>query len=318
MSIQRAKEVIREEAKAIEELSLKVDESFERAVDLIMECQGRVIVTGMGKSGIVAQKLASTLSSTGTAAFFLHAAEGAHGDLGLVQRDDVVVMISKSGDTDELLRLLPLFRRLGVPIISLSGNPNSLLATKSDITLDCSVDNEAGSNDLIPTTSTTAAMVMGDALAMALLIRRNFRPEDFARLHPAGTLGRRLLLRVEEVMLTGKDVGVVEVGATMKEALIELVGKRGICAVVDEDEKLLGVITDGDFKRLLHQKTDFMGIRVTEVMNKNPKSIQPQALCVTAVELMEKFSIISMPVVDEDMRVIGVVHLHDLMRARVI
>jgi len=316
--LEQARRVIRIEAEGVQGLLERLDESFADAVELIFNCRGRVIVSGVGKSGIIGRKLAATFTSTGTSAFFIHPIDCMHGDMGLVTRDDVFIAVSKSGETSEMERMLHLVKRLGVKVIAVTGAKNSSLARMADVVLDVGVQQEACPHDLVPTASTTAAMVMGDALAMALLIRRNFRPEDFARLHPAGTLGRRLLLRVEEVMLTGKDVGVVEVGATMKEALIELVGKRGICAVVDEDEKLLGVITDGDFKRLLHQKTDFMGIRVTEVMNKNPKSIQPQALCVTAVELMEKFSIISMPVVDEDMRVIGVVHLHDLMRARVI
>ncbi len=317
MSIQRAKEVIREEAKAIEELSLKVDESFERAVDLIMECQGRVIVTGMGKSGIVAQKLASTLSSTGTAAFFLHAAEGAHGDLGLVQRDDVVVMISKSGDTDELLRLLPLFRRLGVPIISLSGNPNSLLATKSDITLDCSVDNEAGSNDLIPTTSTTAAMVMGDALAIAILERRGFGPEDLAHFHPGGSIGRRLLLTVEDLMLKDKDVPIVAKDTPMMDTILVLTGNRGVTTVVDEDGTLCGIFVYGDLGRLLERRKDIFGLKVRDVMIANPKIIRKEKLAAEALRLMEKHGITCLVVVDERKKPIGIIHLHDILRSGV-
>ncbi len=317
MSIQRAKEVIRREAEAIERLSNGVNKSFERAVELIMGCKGRVIVTGMGKSGIVAQKLASTLASTGTAAFFLHAAEGAHGDLGLVQRDDVVVMISKSGDTDELLRLLPLFRRLGVPIISLSGNPSSLLAKKSDLTLDCSVESEAGSNDLVPTTSTTAAMVMGDALAIAILERRGFGPQDLAYFHPGGSIGRRLLLTVEDLMLQGEEVPIVAEDTPMMETILVLTGNRGVTTVVDAKGKLCGIFVYGDLGRLLERRKDIFSLKVRDVMITDPKTIGKEKLAAEALRLMEKHGITSLVVVDGGRRPIGIIHLHDILRSGV-
>jgi len=317
MSIQRAKEVIGREAEAIKRLSGRVDESFEQAVELIMGCKGRVIVTGMGKSGIVAQKLASTLASTGTAAFFLHAAEGAHGDLGLVQRDDVVVMISKSGETDELLRLLPLFRRLGVPIISLSGNPSSLLATKSDLTLDCSVEGEASFNDLVPTTSTTAAMVMGDALAIAILERRGFGPQDLAYFHPGGSIGRRLLLTVEDLMLQGEEVPIVAEDTPMMETILVLTGNRGVTTVVDGGGKLSGIFVYGDLGRLLERRKDIFGLKVRDVMITAPKTIGKEKLAAEALRLMEKHGITCLVVVDGQRRPIGIIHLHDILRSGV-
>lgn len=317
MSIQRAREVILREAEAIEKLSGRVDESFERAVELIMGCKGRVIVTGMGKSGIVAQKLASTLASTGTAAFFLHAAEGAHGDLGLVQKDDVVVMISKSGDTDELLRLLPLFRRLGVPIISLSGNPNSLLASKSDITLDCSVENEVEANDLIPTASTTAAMVMGDALAIAILERRGFGPQDLAYFHPGGSIGRRLLLTVEDLMLKDKEVPIVAEDTPMMETILALTGNRGVTTVVDDNGALCGIFVYGDLGRLLEGRKEIFDLRVRDVMITDPKTIGRERLAAEALRLMEKHGITCLVVVDKKRRPIGIIHLHDILRSGV-
>ena len=317
MSIQRAKEVIGREAEAIKRLSGRVNESFEQAVELIMGCKGRVIVTGMGKSGIVAQKLASTLASTGTAAFFLHAAEGAHGDLGLVQRDDVVVMISKSGETDELLRLLPLFRRLGVPIISLSGNPSSLLATKSDLILDCSVEGEASFNDLVPTTSTTAAMVMGDALAIAILERRGFGPQDLAYFHPGGNIGRRLLLTVGDLMLQGEEVPIVAEDTPMMETILVLTGNRGVTTVVDGGGKLSGIFVYGDLGRLLERRKDIFGLKVRDVMITAPKTIGKEKLAAEALRLMEKHGITCLVVVDGERRPIGIIHLHDILRSGV-
>jgi len=316
--LELARKVIQIEAQAVSGLLERVDESIIAAVDLIYESQGRVIVSGVGKSGIVGRKLAATLTSTGTQAVFIHPVDSMHGDLGLVTKEDVFIAVSKSGETSEMESLLHLFKRLGVKVIAITGAKSSSLSRMADVVLDVGVPKEACPHDLAPTASTTAAMVMGDVLAIALLVRRNFRPEDFARLHPAGTLGRKLLLKVSEVMLKDKDLGLVTEKETMKEALLELVGKRGICAVVDKDGKLIGVITDGDFKRLLHKNRNFMNIKVTDVMNKNPKTMHPDELCVAAVEKMETYSIISMPVVDESRRVAGVVHLHDLMRARVI
>ena len=316
--LDQARRVIRIEAEAVTSLLDRLDSSFAQAVELIYACRGRVIISGVGKSGIVGRKLATTLTSTGTPALFIHPVDCLHGDMGLVSPEDIFIAVSKSGETDEIEQLLHFFKRLDVNIIALSGKKDSSLSRMADVVLDVSVDQEACPHDLAPTASTTAAMVMGDALAVSLLLRRNFGPEDFAALHPAGTLGRRMLLKVRELMLSGDDTPMVDTRARMKDVLIVLVGKRGICPVVDDDRRLVGVVTDGDFKRLLNRTTDFMDIPATEVMNKSPKSIHPDELCVSAVKKMEEFSIISMPVVDNDNRVIGVVHLHDLMRARVI
>ena len=316
--LDQARRVIRIEAEAVTSLLDRLDSSFAQAVELIYACKGRVIISGVGKSGIVGRKLATTLTSTGTPALFIHPVDCLHGDMGLVSPEDVFIAVSKSGETDEIDQLLHFFKRLDVKIIALSGKKDSSLSRMADVVLDVSVDQEACPHDLAPTASTTAAMVMGDALAVSLLLRRDFGPEDFAALHPAGALGRRMLLKVRELMLSGDDTPMVDTRARMKEVLIVLVGKRGICPVVDDDRRLVGVMTDGDFKRLLNRTTDFMDIPATEVMNESPKSIHPDELCVTAVKKMEKFSIISMPVVDNDNRVVGVVHLHDLMRARVI
>ena len=316
--LDQARRVIRIEAEAVTSLLDRLDSSFAQAVELIYACRGRVIISGVGKSGIVGRKLATTLTSTGTPALFIHPVDCLHGDMGLVNPEDIFIAVSKSGETDEIEQLLHFFKRLDVNIIALSGKKDSSLSRMADVVLDVSVDQEACPHDLAPTASTTAAMVMGDALAVSLLLRRNFGPEDFAALHPAGTLGRRMLLKVRELMLSGDDTPMVDTRARMKDVLIVLVGKRGICPVVDDDRRLMGVVTDGDFKRLLNRTTDFMDIPATEVMNKNPKSIHPDELCVSAVKKMEEFSIISMPVVDNENRVIGVVHLHDLMRARVI
>lgn len=316
--LEQAKRVIRIEAEGVLGLADRLGDSFAGAVELIFGCQGRVIVSGVGKSGIVGRKIAATLTSTGTPAVFIHPVDFVHGDMGLVEPEDVFLAISKSGETSELDQMLHHFKRLGVKIIALTGNKNSSLALTADVAIDAGVPQEACPHDLAPTASSTAAMVMGDALAIALLVRRDFRPEDFARLHPAGSLGRKLLLRVEEVMVTGEQVGTAPSGAVMKDVLLELVAKRGICAVLDEQGRLAGVITDGDFKRLIGRTADFISVPASQVMNSEPKQIHPHSLCVEAVKLMEKHSIISMPVVDDDRRVVGMIHLHDLMRAKVI
>lgn len=316
--LEQARRVIGIERDAVEGLLERLDESFADAVELIYTCSGRVIVSGVGKSGIVGRKIAATLTSTGTPSIFVHPVDFMHGDMGLVGREDVFLAVSKSGETTELEQMLHHFKRLGVRVLALTGRKDSMLSSLSDVVLDAGVVLEACPHDLAPTASSTAAMVMGDALAVALLVRRNFRAEDFARLHPAGTLGRKLLLRVREVMVRGQDVGRVGTDAGMKDVLLELVAKRGICAVVEGDDRLAGVVTDGDFKRLIGRSADFIGIPVAEVMNTSPKSVHPDDLCVEAVEKMESHAIISMPVVDETGKVVGMVHLHDLMRAGVI
>ncbi len=316
--LEEARRVILIESEGVRGLLDRLDNSFAEAVELLYNCKGRAIVSGIGKSGIVGRKLAATLTSTGTPAIFIHPVDFLHGDMGLVAPEDVFIALSKSGETGEVERMLHLCKRLGVKVITVTGEKNSSLARLSEVVLDVRVPQEACPHNLTPTASATAAMVMGDALAIALLVRRDFRPEDFARFHPAGFLGRRLLLRVEELMLTGNNVGTLSNRATMKEVLLELVGKRGICAVLGDKGELIGVITDGDFKRLLQKTRDFMEIKAIDVMNKNPKSIRQDELCVSAVKMMESYSIISMPVVDENKRIVGMVHLHDLMRAKVI
>lgn len=317
-AVEQARRVIAIERDALGALLERLGDSFEQAVELIGACSGRVIVSGVGKSGIVGRKIAATLTSTGTPAFFVHPVDFMHGDMGLVSREDVFLAVSKSGETAELEQMLHHFKRLGIKVVALTGKPKSMLSSLADIVLDAAVEQEACPHDLAPTASSTVAMALGDALAVALLVRRDFRAEDFARLHPAGALGARLLLKVREVMVTGESVGRVGTDARMKDVLLELVAKRGICAVVESDGKLAGVVTDGDFKRLIGRSAEFIDIPAAEVMNAGAKTVGPDDLCVEAAEKMESHAIISMPVVEDDGRVVGVIHLHDLMRARVI
>ncbi len=314
-ALETAYRVIDQEIEAIKKMRIALNGSFQEAVDLILSRQGRVIVTGLGKSGAIGRKVAATFASTGTAAYFLHASEGIHGDLGLVHKDDVVICLSKSGSTDELNYLLPVFTKLGVPIISITSNPLSVLAKHSDVVLDFDVREEACPHDLAPTSSTTAMVVLGDALAIALLERRHFSREDFAFLHPAGSLGRRLLLRVDDIMETGDQVPFVSPGATMKEAVLEMASKRGICMIVDSDKKILGILTTGDLNRLVERTEHFFHIPVTEVMTVTPKMIKSKTLAYTAYKKMEEFRIIAMPVVDDENKLVGIIHLHDIMRA---
>ncbi|MGH7377553.1 MAG: KpsF/GutQ family sugar-phosphate isomerase, partial [Candidatus Methylomirabilales bacterium] len=282
-------------------------------------CRGRVVLTGMGKSGYIAQKIAATFSSTGTPALFLHPAEGVHGDLGMIVRGDVVVAISKSGETEELVSILPHIRRFGVPLVSLVGNPQSTLARESDVALDVSVKEEACPLNPAPTASTTAALAMGDALAVALLEQRGFREEDFALLHPGGSLGRRLLLRVRDLMHTGKALPLVREEATMREAILEISGKRlGMTAVVDAAGLLTGIVTDGDLRRALQKLPDLLTRRVADCMTHNPKTISRDELAARAVQVMEHYSITSLLVVGEEGRPEGVLHLHDLLKAGVV
>jgi len=310
-----ARRVVEQEIRALHQLNEMLDESFNRAVELILARKGRVIVTGLGKSGAIGRKIAATLASTGTASYFLHASEGVHGDLGIVHKDDVVICLSKSGNTEELNYLIPVVRKLGVPIISITSNPDSVLARHSDVVLNLGVKEEACPHDLAPTSSTTAMVVLGDALAIALLEKRHFTREDFAFLHPAGALGKRLITRVDDLMETGDRVPYVPVDATMKEAVLEMASKRGICMIVNEAMHILGVITTGDLNRLVERTEQFFHIPVTEVMNPHPKIIRSNTLAYTAYKKMEEYRIIAMPVIDEQERLIGVIHLHDIMRA---
>ncbi len=319
MIIEKAKEVIRKEAEAILNLEKKINSEFQKAVEMVLKCKGRVIVTGMGKSGLIGKKIAATLASTGTSAIFLHPVEGLHGDLGIVRRDDVVIAITKSGETEELQQLFPLFKRLGVPIISLTGNPKSPAAEKSDVVLDVSVDEEACPNNLVPTSSTTAALVMGDALAIALLEERHFSAEDFALLHPGGYLGKRLLLKVKDIMHTGTDIPIISEDANMKEVILEMTSKRfGATTIVNEKKELVGIFTDGDLRRLVEKTEEIFKLKAREVMIRNPKTISEEELAAKAINRMEFYNITCLIVADGKKEPIGILHLHDLLKAGVV
>lgn len=314
--IEQGKRVIRIEAAAVAALEARIDAQFAHAVDLLSKSTGRVVITGMGKSGIIARKIVATMNSTGTPAIFLHPGDAVHGDLGTVQKTDVVVCISKSGDSLEIRQLMPVFRRLGVPVVALVGNMRSELAQTSDVVLDISVIEEACPHDLAPTASTTAALVMGDALAVALLQRRNFTREDFALFHPGGNLGKQLLLQVEHLMVSGKTMPVVREDVTLSEAIVEMTSKRlGATCVVDANGVLTGIITDGDLRRLLQRTTTVGQLHAADVMTKDPKTIRKDILAATALEEMEAFKITQLVVTDQAHRPVGMVHLHDLVKA---
>ncbi|MFA0766934.1 MAG: hypothetical protein OXFUSZZB_000262 [Candidatus Fervidibacter sp.] len=314
-----AQEVFRLEAAAILRLTERLGDAFERAVRLLLQCQGHVVVTGMGKSGAIGKKIAATLSSTGTPALFLHPAEGIHGDLGAVTGRDVVLMLSYSGETDELLTILPALKRLGVPLIVMTGNLQSTLANAADVVLDVSVEREACPLNLAPTASAAAMLAMGDALALAVMTLRRFTPDDFARLHPGGTLGRRLLLRVRDVMRTGERLAVIHVSEPTKSAFAAITKARaGACVVVDDDGKLCGIVTDGDLRRALLRDVNLFHAPVTEVMTKTPKVIHPDALATEALRLMQTHQIDDLPVVDEGRRPVGMVDVQDLLRVGIV
>ena len=313
-----ARRVIEAEAQAVALLALRLDGRFVRAVELLLQLQGRVVTTGVGKSGQIARRVASTLTSTGTPAFFLHPVEALHGDLGLVREGDAALVFSTSGSSDEIIQLLPLLRRLSLPIVAFTGDMNSSLATKSDIVLDCGVATEACPHNLAPTSSVAAASAMGDALAVALLEARGFSREDFAELHPGGRLGRRLLMQVKELMHQGKDLPRVAPDASMRAALMEMTGKRlGCTLVVNGSGKLEGIFTDGDLRRLSQNREDFLDVPIGEVMGRHPHTIEGTALASAALARMEERSITQLVVVDADLPV-GIVHLHDLLRAGVV
>jgi arabinose-5-phosphate isomerase len=317
-SIGHGRRVLTIEADALGAMAARLDARFDAAVQLIAGRGGKVVVTGMGKSGHVGRKIAATLASTGTPAFFLHAAEALHGDLGMLERHDLVLAVSNSGETAEILDLVPHVKRLGLPLVALSGRPASTLARMADALLDVSVAEEACPLGLAPTASTTAAIAMGDALAVALLEHRGFRPEDFAALHPAGTLGRKLL-RVSELMHTGDEVPRVRVDAMMADALLEMTAKRlGVTSVVDAEDRLVGIVTDGDLRRALGAGSDVVTRTVAEVMGRRPKTIEADALAALAVATMERHAITVLFIVDGDERLAGVIHLHDLLRAGVV
>ena len=316
--IRRGRRVLTTEAEAVAALEHRLGEDFAAACRLILACRGRVVVTGMGKSGHVGNKIAATLASTGSPSFFLHPAEAIHGDIGMITAGDVVLAISNSGETDELVTILPVIKRLDVPLIALTGRHGSTLSRYAAVTLDVSVPAEACPLNLAPTASTTATLAMGDALAIAVLEARGFTEEDFARSHPGGTLGRRLLLHVEDVMRKGDALPTVGPDATLSEGLLEMSRKGlGMTTVVDAAGRVLGVFTDGDLRRALDRQIDVHATRMSAVMTANGKVAQPRMLAVEAVHLMETHRITSLPVVDEQRRLVGALNVHDLLRARV-
>lgn len=314
--LERARRVLALEAEALRETESRLGDEFVRAVELIAHSAGRVIVCGVGKSGLIGRKVAATLTSTGTPAVFLHPADSVHGDLGIVGESDIAILISKSGESDELLGLLDHLKRFGVSTVAITANPDSTLALHADVTLDAWVREEACPHGLAPTTSTTVALALGDALAVALLEEKGFGAADFARIHPGGALGRRMLTRVRDVMLTD-NLPMLPLNATMREANVQLTERRGIAIVVDDRRSVLGVITAGDLSRLMEREPDWMGIAVDRVMNRTPKLATPDELGSAVVHRMEEHGIMSVPVVDSDNALRGVIHLHDLMRARV-
>ncbi|MFZ5518555.1 MAG: KpsF/GutQ family sugar-phosphate isomerase [Candidatus Zhuqueibacterota bacterium] len=317
--IQTGKEVISKEALAIRELETKIDVNFALAVDLISRCKGRVVISGMGKSGIIGRKIAATFTSTGTSAIFLHPAEGLHGDLGIVHKDDIVICISKSGDTSELFQIVPVLKRIGVPIITITGNRRSRIAERSDIILDASVVEEACPFNLAPTSSTTAALVMGDALAVALLERRDFNAQDFAMLHPGGSLGKKLTMLIDEIMFTGERIPKVTENLSLDKVIFEITDKRfGSACVVDENDRLLGIITDGDIRRLVEKKTDVWKLTAREVMGENPKTVKMGTMAADALKLMTDYSIMQVIIVNDDNVPVGIVHIHDVLEAGIL
>ena len=319
--IRQAKRVMRIEAEAIRFLSEKIDDNFTEAVNVLDQCEGKVVVIGIGKSGIISQKIASTLACTGTPAFFLHPAEGIHGDIGMISKEDVVLAISNSGETQEITKLLPLIKRWGIPLIVMTGKPRSVLARSGDVILDTGVEEEACPLGLVPTASTTATLAMGDALALALLEKRGFQEEDFAILHPGGTLGRKLLLRVEDLMHKGDEIPLIKEDTLMKDGLLEMTSKRlGVTGICDEEGKLVGIITDGDLRRALEREDDVLNQKAVKIMTKNPKTIAKSDLAAKALHVMEEFSITSLFVLAEDgsRNPRGIIHMHDLLRAGVV
>ncbi len=318
-TLELARQVLITEADAVRAVAGRLDQNFYRAVELILACSGRVVVSGMGKSGHIGHKIAATLASTGTPAFFVHPGDASHGDLGMIARDDVVIVLSNSGESPEITSILPLIKRRGAKLIGMSGNPRSTLGAESDVHLNAAVDKEACPLNLAPTASTTAALALGDALAVALLEARGFSAEDFALTHPGGSLGRRLLVRVRDLMHTGERLPRVTLGASTKEALLEMTDKGlGMTAVVDETEGVVGVFTDGDLRRALEKKLDILAVGVDRVMTLNPKTIGPDQLAAEAVGRMETLRINGLLVVNEAGQLQGALNMHDLLRAGVV
>ena len=318
-TLELGRRVLEIEAEAVRTLARRLDASFLAAINLVMACRGRVVVSGIGKSGHIARKIASTMASTGTPAFFVHAAEASHGDLGMVRPEDVFIAISHSGESAELLAIVPMLKRQGAKLIAITGQVGSMLAREADVHLDASVTQEACPLNLSPTASTTAALALGDALAVALLDARGFSEADFARSHPGGALGRRLLTRVSDVMRQGADVPTVPLNATLPEAILEITRKRmGMTAVVDATDRVAGIFTDGDLRRTVEKVSDLKTARIAEVMTPKPRVIRAQALAAEAVELMERHMINQLLVVDDDGVLSGALDMHDLFRAKVV
>ncbi len=319
--IETAKRVLQIEADAVLALQSRIDEKFSKAVQMILGCRGKVVVTGMGKSGLICQKIAATMASTGTPTFFLHPAEGIHGDLGMLSKGDVVIATSFSGETEEVCRILPIIKRMGLPLITMSGNPQSTLGVAGDVHLDISVAEEACPLGLAPTASTTATLAMGDALAVALLSERGFKAEDFALFHPGGALGKKLLLRVEDLMHVDDEIPLVAPDTLLRDALFEITSKKlGVTGVVDEAGTLVGVFTDGDLRRIMEQGLESLQQPIHQVMSTSPKRILRRNLAAKALQIMETHSITSLFVfADEDgVAPVGIVHLHDLLKSGVV
>lgn len=315
-ALRSARRTLAMEAEALQAMAGKLDAGFDKATDLLFSCQGRVVITGMGKSGIIARKIAATLASTGTPAFFLHPAEGSHGDIGMVTQRDVVMALSNSGETNEVLALLPVIKRLGIRLVSLVGNTNSTLARMSDVALDVSVEREACPMNLAPTSSSTAALAMGDALAVALLEKRDFDPEDFALLHPGGNLGKKLLLRVGDLMVHAKDIPLVPIHAGFRETILEMTAKRlGMTGVLDQNGQLAGIITDGDLRRFLEKDPEITHRTARDLMTPSPRTIREDALAMEALHTMETHKIACLFAMDGQNHLAGVIHFHHFLAA---
>ena len=311
-----AKDVIQTEADSVLKLKDRIDQNFDEVCQILKNCIGKVVLIGMGKSGHIAKKISSTLASTGTPAFYLHPAEAGHGDLGMISHNDVVIMISYSGESDEIISLLPGIKRMNVPIISMTGSAKSLIASSSDFHLDISVDNEACPNNLAPTSSTTATLVMGDAIAVSLMSLNNFTSDDFAMSHPSGSLGRRLLTLVSSIMKSGEDIPKVTKEMLLIDSLLVMSEKALGMVLIAENEKLVGIFTDGDLRRALESNVDFQKLTIQDVMTKDCKSIEPQEPALIAMQLMEKYSLNSLPVVDSSNNIVGAINMHTLIQAK--
>lgn len=313
------KAVLKEEAKAINDLIERIDDSFYQACEIILQCQGRIVVTGMGKSGHIGNKIAATLASTGTPAFFMHPGEASHGDLGMITKDDVVIALSNSGESSEINVILPLLKRLGVSLISLTGNKQSTLAQAANINLDVSVNKEACPLGLAPTSSTTASLAMGDALAVAVLDKRGFTEADFALSHPGGSLGRRLLIRVEDIMHQGVNIPLVQTTATLSDALLEMSNKGlGITAIIDDNNTLKGIYTDGDLRRTLAKQPNIHEALIKDFMTPNCITISAQQIASEALNIMQQMKINALVVVDKEQKIIGALNMHDLLKAGIV